>query len=218
MNYKFIQPVSMRVTEEQYQRDLREPLLKMGYEEVRITDWDEAPILATNYEDTEYILSNVGEESKDNYDRYFIPDYNPELFLAIAAMTDSISPIAGEWIVYTDSMAEMLGLRARQLYRVGKLNTNTRYMRKATLQELIEKFTNQKQDIMKKEITNEQFNELKNLIAPENEEAFNKIMGIKKPMFRKEEFITGDKVILRNGDIYLVLILFSLFLFLLILY
>ena len=56
-----------------------------------------------------------------------------------------------------------------------------------------------------KEITNEQFEKLKNLIAPENEEAFNKIMGIEKPMFRKEEFITGDKVILRNGKTYLLI-------------
>lgn len=56
-----------------------------------------------------------------------------------------------------------------------------------------------------KEITTEQFEELKNLIAPENEEAFNKIMGIKKPMFRKEEFITGDKVVLRNGTVHLVI-------------
>ena len=30
-------------------------------------------------------------------------------------------------------------------------------------------------------------------------------MGIEKPMFRKEDFITGDKVILRNGITYLVI-------------
>ena len=33
---KFIQPVSMVVTKEQYERDLRQPLLDMGYEEVSI--------------------------------------------------------------------------------------------------------------------------------------------------------------------------------------
>ena len=46
---------------------------------------------------------------------------------------------------------------------------------------------------------------MKNLIAPENEEAFNKIMGIKKPMFRKEDFITGDKVFTRDGTLWLVI-------------
>ena len=56
-----------------------------------------------------------------------------------------------------------------------------------------------------KEITTEQFEELKNLIAPENEEAFNKIMGIKKPIPKKEDLITGDKVILRNGQTYLLI-------------
>ena len=56
-----------------------------------------------------------------------------------------------------------------------------------------------------KEITNEQFNELKNLIAPENEEKFDELMGIKKPIPKKEDFITGDKVVFRNGDIYLVI-------------
>ena len=56
-----------------------------------------------------------------------------------------------------------------------------------------------------KEITNDQFNELKNLIAPENVEKFDELMGIKKPIPKKEELITGDKVILRNGNVYLVI-------------
>jgi hypothetical protein len=58
---------------------------------------------------------------------------------------------------------------------------------------------------MKKELTQELIKDLKNLIAPENVEKFDELMGIEKPMFRKEDFITGDKVILRNGDIYLVI-------------
>ena len=58
---------------------------------------------------------------------------------------------------------------------------------------------------MKKEITTKLIEELKGLIAPENEEKFNKLMGIKKPMFKKEDFITGDKVVLGNGKTYLVI-------------
>ena len=56
-----------------------------------------------------------------------------------------------------------------------------------------------------KEITTELITELKNLIAPENKKQFNKLMGIEKPMFKKEDFITGDKVVLRNGKTYLVI-------------
>ena len=81
-------------------------------------------------------------------------------------------------------------------------------MRKATLQELIYKFTNKetiKESVMKIEVTTKLIEELKGLIAPENEEKFNKLMGIEKPIFKAEDFITGDKVILRNGKTYLVI-------------
>ena len=46
---KFIQPVSMRVTQEQYERDLREPLLAMGYKESNGLYWvDDGNYLVTN--------------------------------------------------------------------------------------------------------------------------------------------------------------------------
>lgn len=207
MDYKFIQPVSMQVTREQYERDLREPLLAMGYKEKLYLCWmvNSCDYLGTNFNKEDNKIGCLSKSSIHRLNRYFIPEYNPKLFLAIAAMTDSISPIVGEWIVYTDSMAEMCGLTAGELYRIGKLNTNTKYMRKATLQELINKFTNQKQNIMKKELTQELIKDLKNLIAPENVERFDELMGIEKPMFRKEDFVTGDKVILGNGKTYLVI-------------
>ena len=52
---------------------------------------------------------------------------------------------------------------------------------------------------MKKELTQELIKDLKNIIAPGNVKKFDELMGIEKPMFRKEDFITGDKVILGNG-------------------
>ena len=64
MNYKFIQPVSMQVTKEQYERDLREPLLKMGYKEKEIVNWDISPILATNYAKIKHIMTNLAEGHK----------------------------------------------------------------------------------------------------------------------------------------------------------
>ena len=91
------------------------------------------------------------------------------------------------------------------LVKNGNPNITLNWFRRATLQELIEKFTNQKQDIMKKELTQELIKDLKNLIAPENVEKFDKLMGIKKPIPKKEDLITGDKVILRNGQTYLLI-------------
>ena len=58
---------------------------------------------------------------------------------------------------------------------------------------------------MKKELTQELIKDLKNLIAPENVEKFDELMGIKKPIPKKEDLITGDKVILRNGETYLLI-------------
>ena len=156
MNYKFIQPVSMRVTEEQYERDLREPLLAMGYKECAINLYKkELDYLITNHSNNNGSLTNLGKEHLNLNARYFIPDYNPEFFLAIAAMTDKETPIVGEWLVCTEG-SSLFG------YKIGQVvqNQNPKlqlghYHRKATLQELIEKFTNKetiKESAMKIEV------------------------------------------------------------------
>lgn len=206
MQNKFRQPVSMQVTKEQYEKDLREPLLRMGYEEFYKEEWEDIHVLVTNYENTRGEVSNTSKWHKESYNRHFIDHYNPKLFLAIAAMTDREFPIVGEWFVYTDNMVEQYGYEAWRLYKNENPNMNVRCQRKATLKELITYFTENKQEnIMKKEITTELIEELKGLIAPENEERFNKLMGIEKPKFKKEDFITGDKVVLGNGKTYLVI-------------
>lgn len=205
MDYKFMQPVSMRVTKDQYERDLREPLLAMGYKEVVIEKWGELPILVTNLGSAPHHLSKTRESLKTEYNRYFIDHYNPELFLAIAAMTDKESPIVGEWLACTEG-SSLFG------YKIGQVVQNNNpafklgyYHRKATLQELIEEFSNQKQDNMNTNFTTEELEKLRTLIAPKNKEEFDKLIGAEKPMFKKEEFITGDKVVLRDGNIYLVI-------------
>lgn len=185
MNYKFIQPVSMQVTKEQYERDLREPLLMLGYKEDDVTDWDESEILVTNFNGENEAIGIVADNRKNAENRHFIPEYNPQLFLAIAAMTKGGIPIVREWFVYTDYVVERAGYKVGVLYKNENPLINARWKRKATLQELIDKFTNKKQDIMK-EITNEQFNELKNLIAPENVEKFNKLFKVNKNAIKED--------------------------------
>lgn len=226
MTNKFTQPVSMQVTKEQYEKDLREPLLRMGYLEQTISEWMSAPILVTNYDNKGFYISNTLNEYKKRHNRYFVPKYNPKLFLAIAAMSKEKYGIYGEWW-YCIKNVEILS-DGRIEYHKGKLYmgldneriiNNSRKenhywrgdyrferFRKATLKELLTNFTENKQEnIMKKEITTELIEELKNLIAPENKEKFNKLIGIEKSMFKKEDFITGDKVILGNGKTYLVI-------------
>ena len=198
METKFKQPVSMQVTKEQYERDLREPLLMLGYEEVCFTDLDKHNILITSENG---LVSNSNEKSCFICGRYFIDHYNPKLFLAIAAMTDSVSPIVREWFVYTDYVVERAGYKVGVLYKNENPLTNARWKRKATLQELIDKFKKQEENMETKEL----IENLKPLIAPENMEKFNKLMGIEKPLFKKEDFITGDKVVLRSGNTYLVI-------------
>lgn len=202
MDYIFIQPVSMQVTREQYKQDLKDSLLKLGYKECIIFNWgNERDYLATNYAKDHNKISVVSECSKMDNSRYFIDHYNPQLFLAIAAMTKGEIPIVREWFVYTDYVVERAGYKVGVLYKNENPLINARWKRKATLQELIDKFKKQ-EEIME---TKELIENLKPLIAPENMEKFNKLMGIEKPMFRKEDFITGDKVVTRDGNIYLVI-------------
>ena len=89
---KFITPVSMQVTKEQYCRDLENPLVNLGYV---WEDWywkydfsKQHPLLVNYYNSK---LGNLGALSLNEKYRdgaYFIDHYNPELFLALAAMTE----------------------------------------------------------------------------------------------------------------------------------
>jgi ribosomal protein S6 len=85
------------VTQEQYEKDLREPLLAMGYKEALITSFSNAPILVNNYGNNNGRLSNTCEQAAKIENRHFIPEYNSEYFLAVAAMTNEELGIVGEW-------------------------------------------------------------------------------------------------------------------------
>ena len=58
---------------------------------------------------------------------------------------------------------------------------------------------------MKNNFTTEELEHLKTLIAPKNMKEFENLMGVDKPMFRKEDFRFGDKVRIRRGDISFVI-------------
>ncbi len=137
----FTQPVSMKCTQEQYERDLKEPLLEMGYKERDLTQWNKHRYLVTNYTGFEHRISNVDYVDCKRNGRYFIDHYNPELFLALAAMTEIREARCGdfvgiggkgEWIVSSNNKFEKLHKKMFIYYD----------WRKATKEELINKFTN----------------------------------------------------------------------------
>ena len=76
---KFTQPVSMKCSEEQYNRDLREPLLAMGYREDCLTHFGGGhEFIATNIGgESHNTVSDVYFEDKNRHGRYFIEGYNP---------------------------------------------------------------------------------------------------------------------------------------------
>lgn len=94
----FKQPVAMKCTQEQYEADLKKPLLDLGYqwgcdfERVRIA----RPYLVTYFAS----IPNALGVMTDIDDRWFnIEIYNPQLFLAIAAMTLGKEVIVGEYMI-----------------------------------------------------------------------------------------------------------------------
>lgn len=92
MNYKFIQPVSMQVNQEQFDH-LSKELEKLGYIPDNLNSGTilvGVHFLVTQYRGTNKNFSNSASRYLEE-GHYFIDHYNPELFLALAAMTDNPS-------------------------------------------------------------------------------------------------------------------------------
>jgi len=162
---KFITAVSMACTQEQYEQDLRKPLLVMGYKESQFDRFKDFPFLINNIGGEIGYLSN--SRDKDKYNRYFIDHYNPELYLALAAMTNEPFGIVGEW--WTCISDVTMNGRGKVEYNEGKLykcfykdciadnsgdiyhcwpNKTTRFnhFRKATKKEIINHLTKNKKE------------------------------------------------------------------------
>lgn len=84
--YKFVTPVSMAVTQDQFDNDLKEPLEKIGYKYGGETPFKLNKIISvdTGYYDSTCVAHVNWVES-------------PQLFLALAAMSDKPEGIPGEW-------------------------------------------------------------------------------------------------------------------------
>ena len=137
----FIQAVSMYCNKEQYEADLRKPLLDMGYEEICVTLWEICPVITNNGGDRLGEVTNIFHSTAEKYNRYFIDHYNPKLFLALAAMRKTeFSPSGnyfsvdkGEWVKHIKCNTQKMISSNDALL--------TELWKKMTKEELIEKFT-----------------------------------------------------------------------------
>jgi len=122
MKRKFIQPVSMVVTKEQY-LELSKELEKLGYE--RSGSYSNDQFILTNRCMSNYKYGNSGSNNT-TCGRYFIDHYNPELFLALAAMSEEDYQV-GEYIRYTPvDTSDRHGAIKNEIYKI--INTNVYYI------------------------------------------------------------------------------------------
>lgn len=128
----FTQRISMDCSKEQYEKYLKEELLKMGYEETLMTGWYCCAGIVNNLCGDSGSLSNVQGSDFTQRGRTYLGKFNAPLFLALAAMTDRKYGGYGEWWVYRNGV------------NWDKQNANNLYAnsdwRKATVSEIMAKF------------------------------------------------------------------------------
>ena len=140
---KFATKVAMKVTAEQYHRDLEKPLLGMGYvytdvftPEVNMRDYH--PYLI-NYYDGEFNIGFINELALEK--KYLIEDYNPQIFLALASMTEEGEDrVETTWMIRNRDNAmsnEGFGINPY---------VQPNYFRKATKEEIIKHFNKKVMD------------------------------------------------------------------------
>ncbi len=152
---KFTTPVSMPCTKEQYERYLKDSLLAMGYELKDTLYWghEDCQYLGNFYNVHGSHLGNISN-ADIKIDSY-IDHYNPELFLALAAMTEGDVPIVGEWMKslkawedrnFSYDTNELVRKSSNDIDLKGGINSaySRIHFRKATKEELIAHLTKKK--------------------------------------------------------------------------
>ena len=134
----FTQKISMDCTKEQYEKYLKEELLKMGYEE-RCMHWGREIKIFTNAANgVAGKMLDIDEDGKERFNRTYLGSFNAPLFLALAAMTDKAEGNYGEYVIV---------LRSGRIYKMDeedKIPPENTLIRKATKEEIMAKFGNKK--------------------------------------------------------------------------
>ena len=203
---KFTQPVSMQVTKEQYERDLKEPLIALEYnpESSMAPKGDGLETVATNFYEKDSDIGYIFDSRAHNYGRHFIDHYNPELFLALAAMSEGDYQL-GEIITYSnDYLYKIVDTNKwvlEHLSTTGQKNAyNTdpnkiEYFSRPSKERIIEHFTKNKKSMSKQAIPFVIYGK------PHQLEAINK--DLIELGFEQENRVTGDITsICQQTDIY----------------
>lgn len=153
MKAEFKQRVSMEVTVEQYEKDLKEPLEKLGYEWLWGSHDEESshgiseryPCVIANYQGS----GNIGSQTVSYYNRgYYIDHYNPKLFLALTGMREGDEIHVGEYVKSDFRWLEkVIGFHQKGVLSLEgrpKSQCHVENYRKATKEELINHFTKNK--------------------------------------------------------------------------
>ena len=137
----FTQRISMDCTKEQYEKYLKDQLLKMGYKETEIDglDWADDFIIVNDFIELGRI-TQLANANKDTGNRTYLGSFNPKLFLALAAMTDKEEGNYGEYV---------MGLRSGKIYKMtekDRILPEYTLIRKATKEEIMARFGDVKID------------------------------------------------------------------------
>lgn len=130
----FTQKISMDCTKEQYEKYLKDELLKMGYKEVGLSYWGDDNDYITNYYSDDGEVGNINKHDIRMDNATYLGSFNAPLFLALAAMTGKAEGNYGEYVI---------GLKTGEFYRMREddiVLPEYKHIRKATKEEIMAKF------------------------------------------------------------------------------
>jgi hypothetical protein len=110
----------MKVTKEQFDNDLKPSLTQMGRHDNTWGGWIAHPHVAVNNKN-----NKVGNYRGVDSIEYCIDHYNPELFLALAAMTDKEDGNVGEYWKFIDTVYMGDNFTIGKIYKQHKSTINT---------------------------------------------------------------------------------------------
>lgn len=204
----FTQKITMDCTYQQFHYILEPELLRMGYEIESISHWDipENCFITNNY--IEYqAIGNINQSQKDAKGKY-LGQFNADLFLALAAMTDNPNGNYGEYWVYVKDRTTKLYKQVRNMtdkcaftndkdHQSGVHPYNKYFFRKATVEEIMKKFNYPEYNIpnldnllsISEKLINEVFSEplLKDLLTEEDEKLAIEFLKSKNYKILKKE-------------------------------
>ena len=117
---KYTSDVTMKVTKQQFENDLKPSLTQMGRHDNTWGGWIDHPYIAVNSKNNK-ICNYRGID----YTEYCIDHYNPELFLALAAMTDDENGNVGEYWKFIDTVYKGNNFTRGKIYKQDKSTINT---------------------------------------------------------------------------------------------